>query len=337
MNGEKMSEGNNQRSGVTYKRIQKLKRLGILLLVVMPIVVAAGALVLVQGIELKKRLETVTSQMEQYKDEISEKEQQIQEWETLIAELEQEWDEMQQERAVMQAYIAEQEAAKKAAEELAAQYEEEPLHKVYLTFDDGPSVYTDEILEILDRYDVKATFFVVGKEDEASREALKKIAEAGHTVGLHSYSHNYDEIYASKEAFVADYVKIQHYVHEVTGQRSNFYRFPGGSNTAQSSMDAAELAQYMADEGVEFFDWNISSGDGSSVLRDVDSLVENCTASISQWRTSIVLLHDSADKSTTVEALPLIIENILAMEDTAILPITEETVPIHHIDTMDNE
>ena len=158
------------------------------------------------------------------------------------------------------------------------------------------------------------------------------MVDEGHTIGLHSYSHQYDEIYHSVEAFASDYHKLQNYVYQVTGQKSKVYRFPGGSSNTVSNLEMQEFADYLYRQGVEFYDWNISSGDGGSTLLDVDTLVENSTSGITSKGTSIILLHDAADKSTTVEALPIIIENILAMEDTVILPITEDTKPIHHID-----
>lgn len=209
--------------------------------------------------------------------------------------------------------------------------EEMPSHRVYLTFDDGPSTYTDDILDILDIYDVKATFFVLGKETDSAREALKDIVARGHTLGMHSYSHKYSEIYESVESFAEDFTKLQDYLYEVTGVKSSVYRFPGGSSNTVSSLDMREFADFLDEQEVRFFDWNISSGDGGSRLLSVEELVENCTAGIEKRETSVILLHDSANKSTTVEALPVIIENILAMEDTVILPITDETEPVQHI------
>ena len=212
-----------------------------------------------------------------------------------------------------------------------AAVEPEAAHKVYLTFDDGPSKYTEDILDILDTYDVKATFFVLGKENEHSLEMLKEIAERGHTIGMHSYSHKYADVYRSVEDFSADFYRIYSYILDNTGIQSTCYRFPGGSSNTISDIDMHVFADFLAEQEVEFYDWNISSGDAGSVLLDVDTLVQNCTADISRHGTSIILMHDAASRPTTVEALPQIIENILAMEDTVILPITEDTTPIHHI------
>ncbi len=213
----------------------------------------------------------------------------------------------------------------------------EAAHKVYLTFDDGPSSYTDDILDILDRYEVKATFFVVGKESDSAKELMRDIVDRGHAIGMHSYSHKYAELYESEESFAADFVKIQDYLEEVTGVRSTIYRFPGGSSNTISTDKIHQYCDYLDSRGVRFFDWNISSGDATSEALSVEELVKNSTADVAENKTSVILLHDSADKRTTVEALPIIIENILAMEDTVILPITEDTVPVQHIQRQTKE
>lgn len=209
--------------------------------------------------------------------------------------------------------------------------EEENGHKVHLTFDDGPSIYTREILDILDQYNVKATFFVVGKENDVAVELLNEIVNRGHSLGMHSYSHDYSSIYESVDAFSADFKKLQDFLYDVTAVKSTLYRFPGGSSNTVSDVDMQQFAAYLEEQGVTFYDWNISSGDGGSIQLPVENLVENCTKDIPKWKSSIILLHDSGDKRTTVDALPTIIESILAMEDTVILPITEETRPVQHI------
>lgn len=208
--------------------------------------------------------------------------------------------------------------------------------KVYLTFDDGPSIYTDEILDILKEYDVKATFFVVGKEDKASQMAIQRIVSEGHTLGMHSYSHKYAELYATRESFQEDFEKQRTYLEGLTGVKMQFYRFPGGSSNTVSKTDMTVLAQYLEEQSVTFYDWNISSGDGGRAVLDVDTLVRNSTQDLARWNTDVILLHDSAEKPTTVEALPAIIEAVRAMEDTELLPITEATEPVQHIHIEDN-
>ncbi len=204
-------------------------------------------------------------------------------------------------------------------------------HKVYLTFDDGPSKQTEVILDILDEYGVKATFFVVGKEGEKVTERLQMIYERGHTIGMHSYSHDYADIYDSMEAFRADFLKSKKYIYDATGVETKYFRFPGGSSNRLGKIDMNEVVEFLQEQGVEYYDWNISSGDGGGTLMPTDVIVENCTKDILRYDTSIILMHDSAGKTTTVEALPQMIEAIQAMEDTAILPITEGSKPIHHV------
>lgn len=204
-------------------------------------------------------------------------------------------------------------------------------HKVYLTFDDGPSIYTNDILDILDEYGVKATFFVLGKESDSAREAMRRIVEDGHTLGMHSYTHRYGEIYASLENFSADFHKIQDYLYEVTGVKSTVYRFPGGSSNTVSPQPMKIYAEYLDGQGVVFFDWNSASGDGGSELLSADTLLENSLRGIDRYDTFVILMHDAASRPTTVEMLPRLIESILAVEDTVILPITEQTRPIQHI------
>lgn len=203
--------------------------------------------------------------------------------------------------------------------------------KVYLTFDDGPSSNTEAILEILDRYGIKATFFVVGKTDEHSQEMYRRIVEEGHTLGMHSYSHRYGEIYASTEAFTEDLEKIRSYLYDMTGVTSYFYRFPGGSSNALSSTDVQEMIDVLGEREIIYFDWNVVNGDAGSVKLSAAQLADNVTNNMERYRTAIVLMHDAAGKATTVEALPVIIERILQMENTVILPITEDTARIQQV------
>ncbi len=211
------------------------------------------------------------------------------------------------------------------------EFQSQALHKVYLTFDDGPSKNTEAILDILDEYGVKATFFVVGKEDGEAAQRLQMIYERGHTIGMHSFSHDYSKIYHSVEEFREDFLALKQYIYDATGVETTYFRFPGGSSNQISELNMTEFVTFIEEQGVEYYDWNVSSGDGTGKLIPVEMLVKNCTEMIPYYETSIILLHDSAPKTTTVEALPQIIETILAMEDTVILPITENTRPIHHV------
>ena len=203
--------------------------------------------------------------------------------------------------------------------------------KVYLTFDDGPSSNTDQILDILKDYDVKATFFVVGKTDERSVKAYQRIVEEGHTLAMHSYSHKYDEIYESKEAFARDLKSLQEYLYETTGVWPRIYRFPGGSSNTVSKVDMQELIEYLTDIGITYFDWNVASGDAVSRTLPAETIVNNCLSGIEKQKESVILMHDASNKGTTIEALPQIIEAIQEQGDAELLPITDETVPVQHI------
>lgn len=204
------------------------------------------------------------------------------------------------------------------------------VHKVYLTFEDGPSENTEEILDILAQYNVKATFFVVGKEDEDSQELYKRIVEEGHTLGMHSYSNKYSQIYQSKDAFEEDFNRLRDELYQVTGVESIYYRFPGGSSNQISNVPMSDFIHYLNEQGVIYYDWNISAGDAASNAYSAEEIVANVVDDVVKYKTSVVLLHDASDKSTTVEALAPIIEALNEM-GAEILPIDEDTSVIQYV------
>ena len=203
------------------------------------------------------------------------------------------------------------------------------IRKVYLTFDDGPGPNTDKILDILEQYGVKATFFVVGKEGYA--EQYRRIVEEGHTLGMHSYSHKYNEIYASLDAYKNDLNKLHDFLYELTGEDCNIVRFPGGSSNTISNVDMRELISYLNEENIVYYDWNVSSGDATGNYKNADRIAENVLENIEKYNNAVILFHDAAGKDSTVEALPIIIEKILESSDTVILPISSDTVKIQHL------
>lgn len=213
-----------------------------------------------------------------------------------------------------------------------AETEEQNVQKIYLTFDDGPSIYTEEILDILKRYNVKATFFVTGMNMPQYKDCLQKILDDGHTLGIHTYSHVYNDIYESLEAFQEDFYKLRDYIYECTGEDIKIYRFPGGSsNTIVSAQVREQIMKWLKEENIQYYDWNVSSGDASNTLLSAEKIAENCINGIKNRNTAIVLLHDSGGKKSTIEALPLIIEGINRLDDTILLPMDEETVAIQQI------
>lgn len=203
-------------------------------------------------------------------------------------------------------------------------------HKVYLTFDDGPSENTVAILDILKKHNIKATFFVIGNEDEDAGEIYKRIVDEGHTLAMHSYSHKYSMLYNTLEDFQNDFSKIQNYLYEVTGEECLYYRFPGGSSNHVSNTSMTEFIQYLNQQGITYFDWNVSSGDATSQAYTPEELVENVMTDIVKYKTSIVLMHDAETKVSTVEALEPMIESLQNM-GAEILPIDENTTVVQHI------
>lgn len=175
---------------------------------------------------------------------------------------------------------------------------------VYLTFDDGPTPQnTEKILGILKKNNIKATFFVIGHNSDM----YKKIVDEGHAIALHTYSHNYKEVYASEEAFFKDLYKIHDAVMEKTGVDAKVTRFPGGSSNAiVKKATLRKIIDRLNDEGFVYQDWNCDSTDASGNKRPVDVLVKNAT-SCNVTKINL-LMHDSAAKTTTAEALQSIID-----------------------------
>ena len=202
--------------------------------------------------------------------------------------------------------------------------------KVYLTFDDGPSENTAKILDILKEKNVKATFFVIGKEDEESKALYQRIIAEGHTLGMHSFTHKYSVIYDSLDAFEEDVNHLRSYLAEITGVEPNIMRFPGGSSNQVSNIDMTEFIRYLNQEGITYYDWNVASGDATSQAYTADELVQNVITDVEKYDTSIVLMHDAATKGTTVDALGPMIDQLQAM-GVELLPIDENTKLIQHI------
>ena len=178
-----------------------------------------------------------------------------------------------------------------------------------LTFDDGPSVNTGRVLEILDRYEVKATFFVVGagKSGQADQERMRSIVAAGHTIAMHSWTHDYKKVYASVESFLDEFSALYQYIYEVTGVHPQLYRFPGGSINGYDRGVYQEIIAEMTRRGFIYFDWNASAQDATPTPRPARDIAADCLKGVGR-ELVVVLAHDSAARGTTVDALPAIIE-----------------------------
>lgn len=205
------------------------------------------------------------------------------------------------------------------------------VRKVCLTFDDGPSANTDEILDILAQYDVKATFFVNGKP--GFEEQYQRIVDEGHTLAMHSYSHKYQELYSDIDAFAADFFEIRSYLMDVTGVACKYYRFPGGSSNTVCNVNMKDCIDFLDGQDIVYFDWNVSSGDATRNYISANQIVNNVMMPVenNNWNTYVVLMHDAAEKETTVEALPIIIERLQAMDDVMIVPITDSVHTVQHV------
>lgn len=163
---------------------------------------------------------------------------------------------------------------------------------IYLTFDDGPGPYTEELLDVLDSYGVKATFFVT---DTGYNKVMKEIVDRGHSIGIHTVTHDYGQIYASPEAFFADLHKMQDIIFENTGVRTTLMRFPGGSSNTVSCATyeglMTILSEAVQNAGFQYFDWNVDSNDAGGA-RKMETVFNNVVDGIGQTGVSIVLQHD---------------------------------------------
>jgi len=204
------------------------------------------------------------------------------------------------------------------------------VHKVYLTFEDGPSEHTAEILDVLKDKGVSATFFVTGQEGEVAHALYKRIVEEGHTLGMHSYSNKYSTIYHSEDNFKEDVTKLRAYLLGITGVEPVYYRFPGGSSNQITNVPMENFIHYLNKEGLVYYDWNVSSGDTTMNAYTTDEIVANVIDDVVKYKTSVVLFHDAKDAAITAEALEAVIDALLAM-DAEILPITEDTSVIQSV------
>lgn len=177
---------------------------------------------------------------------------------------------------------------------------------IYLTFDDGPGPSTRKLLDILDQYQVKATFFVI---DTGYGSIMKEIVDRGHSIGIHTVSHDYQAIYASPEAYFADLLAMQQVIYDNTGVETTLLRFPGGSSNTISRTSCegimSILAEAVQNAGFQYFDWNVDSDDAGKA-RDAETVAKNVVEGIENSGTSIVLQHDI--HSYSVDAVEQIIQ-----------------------------
>ncbi|MCB2355145.1 polysaccharide deacetylase family protein [Clostridium estertheticum] len=181
-------------------------------------------------------------------------------------------------------------------------------HKIaYLTFDDGPcDKTTPGILKVLDSYNIKATFFIVGSYAIKYPDLVKKEAMDGQAIGNHTYSHNYNYLYSNTNTFLSDVNKCDTTLKSILGSDFNgkLVRFPGGS--FGKKLEPFRVA--LKSDGYHYIDWNDLTGDAEGQNIPVDKLLANLKKNTEGKGHVVILMHDLSTKATTVQALPKVID-----------------------------
>lgn len=197
----------------------------------------------------------------------------------------------------------------------------------YLTFDCVPSANTEKILDVLDTYGIRATFFIKGTSDPSSCETLRKIVDRGHTLGLWGYSDSYQQIYSSVNAFLEDFKAVYDLVYETTGVRAEIFRYPGGSINPYNCGFYRELNAEMLRRNFVFFDWNVSGEPSELEMLTGEQIRENVLMEMEGKDRAIIALQDAPEGDALVSALPGIIEGL---RDTgySMQPLTASVLPV---------
>ncbi len=207
-------------------------------------------------------------------------------------------------------------------------YTEDTEKTVYLTFDDGPSAVTEDILNYLQEEGIPATFFVIGMETDRAKVLLKRMVAKGHSIGLHTYSHRYGKIYASPDAFFADQDKLCAYLQPIIGYTPTIFRFPGGScNATAEEWALVQIRQRAKEKGMVWFDWNSLAEDSGASAAPADQMAENIISTGGDKKRIMVLMHDNSIRTTAVDCLRIIVPYYREKGYT-FAAITEDTPPI---------
>lgn len=194
---------------------------------------------------------------------------------------------------------------------------------MYLTFDDGPSEEnTNKVLDILKEHNIKATFFLVGENVEKHPETAKRIVEEGHSIGIHCYRHDYEELYESVDSYVEDFEKARKVIYEATGVEINMFRFPGGSVNSYNKNVYQDIIDEMTERGYVYYDWNASLEDAVKKSTP-EQLLENARTSTFGRRKVIMLGHDVIYNTTLC-----LDELIEGFPEYRMEPLTEDVEPI---------
>ncbi|TPG70870.1 DUF1343 domain-containing protein [Brevibacillus laterosporus] len=192
----------------------------------------------------------------------------------------------------------------------------------HLTFDDGPSNVTVQILDVLKQHNIKATFFVLGRNVKGNEAILKRMVAEGHAIGNHTFSHDYNKIYKNPQAFFTDLKQAEVEIQKITGQKPSMIRFPGGSNNGVSkkAQDATvygankwvmnDIVKEVKKQGYSYFDWNVSSGDARSNSYSPQEVINNVKHGSANKHEVVILMHDTKAKESTLKALPQVIADL---------------------------
>jgi len=191
---------------------------------------------------------------------------------------------------------------------------------VYITFDDGPTYISNKLLDVLKEKNVKATFFVVGKEITGREAILKRMYDEGHSIGLHTYSHSFRKIYKNQDTFIEEMLLTSQKVKEITGYTSHIIRFPGGSSNHLNESFLNKLHE----SNLKVYDWNSNIYDGDFPGLSAYRLAENAKTVKGNSDEIIILMHTNSNNKRTVEALPKIID-YYRNSGYKFLPITEDS------------
>ena len=201
----------------------------------------------------------------------------------------------------------------------------------YLTFDDGPSSITNSVLDILKKYNVKATFFVINS-GSYNKTTLQREVNEGHTIGLHAYDHNYAIAYKDDNSYLDGIDKLRAKVKADTGFDSHYIRFPGGSSNTISKRNSkgimSRITKTAKQRGYKYYDWNVDDDDAGRA-RTADDCYNNVVKELRPNRSNIVLMHDFGTNKKILDALPRIIE-YCQKNGYTMLPIDDNTPEIHH-------
>lgn len=191
----------------------------------------------------------------------------------------------------------------------SAELEKSKPPTVYLTFDDGPSTTTDLVLDVLRQQQVSATFFVVGATTDHGKMVYQRILHEGHEIGLHSYSHNFDEIYASSAAFLKDFNRLADWIYQTTGVVPKICRMPGGSFTCSKKI-REQIFAYFKQNGYACYNWDIDPKDSVGRVLTPQQLYQNIITQAKKKpdQNLIVLMHDNTNHKSLPDALPEIIQ-----------------------------